>query len=568
MRLPSPQRLGLPPKFAEWRRPQEHAIMALIDSEFRFSGLSMPTGSGKSGVAMGLAQLLPKDDRVLIITSTRHLQGQLGEDFYTTGLRDIQGKSNYVCKAASSGGELVGTTDSHTPEVMVDHAPCFVANAECSLKLGGCGWFDAHRAARSSRIVSTNYAKWIATPNWEEELGKFDWLICDEAGDAEQWLTSALNIELRRGDVESLLHVAWPAGSGVNGIGSTRLSDWTDWARHHKPAADSALKTCEGQLRDALAGSRGAAREVISRLGTLRKLATALGALRSLRGNWVLDDLKAYDRVIGATFDAVWPAPYSPSMLFRGIPRVVLMGATLVEKHLDILGVPRDEREFISYPSTFAVARRPIVYVKLDPPLKLNWKTEQDVSVQRRVAALGDELIAARQDRNGIVHSGSYKRGRYIHQFSEFRDQMMTHVGNSDATRAAVRMFKQLADDPPHQLVSPAVTTGVDFPGCESEWCWIPKLPFEPPDSALMRARCEIDPEYADFRVAEKVSQAVGRIMRAPWDSGESIVTDAAFGYHPWKFRHLYAKSVIDAIRRSDGPPRPPPKLVRPRDPT
>lgn len=559
MKLPSPQRLGLPSKFERWRLTQERAIISLLDSEVRFDGINMPTGSGKSALSIAVAQLLPPDDRVLILTSTKALQDQVAREFEELGLRDVRGKSNYKCVAGSRGGDLADSSaDSH---VTVEHGPCFTSATPCPLTAGGCTYYDATRAARGARIVSTSYAKWISTPDPDETFGKFSWLICDEAGDAEQHLTDALRIELNRVEVESLLHISWPNRSG-NGVGATRIADWREWSMHHRNTADGTLLTAESQLKEAVmtggAGSRQA-RELQGRVAALRKVVTAIRGLRTLRGDWVLDDLRVYDRIIGAQFDPVWPAAYSEGLLFRGIERVVLMGATLVEKHLDILGVPVDRRSFSAYPSLFPVARRPIIFLKLDPPLKMNYASERDEGLRRRVVEVGDALFDARMDRKGLTHTHSYARRDWIVARSRHRDLIVTHAKTSEATREAVERFKRM--DAPARLDSPSISTGWDFPGDTAEWQWIPKLPFENRDTALTKARLAIYPKYLDFRMANTFTQMCGRIVRSMSDAGQTICTDPMLRWHPWANKELYAPYILDALRTTTTLPAPLPKL-------
>lgn len=554
MKLPSPQRLGLPPRFEKWRLTQERAILSLLDSEHRFDGVNASTGSGKTAISVGIAQLLPESDRVLILTSTKALQEQVEREFYEMGLRDVRGKSNYKCVAGSRGGDHA---DSNADTwVGVDHGPCFTAGVQCSLAAGGCSYFDATRAARSARIVSTSYAKWISTPDPDKEFGTFDWLICDEAGDAEQWLTESLRVDLRRGDVESMLHVAWP--SRDPGMGSTRIADWREWAAHNRSVSESALRTAESMMKDAAARGR-ATGEIVGRVAALRKINSALTTLRTMRGDWVLDDLRVYGRTIGVVFDPVWPAPYAESLLWRGIPRVVLMGATLVEKHMDILGVPRAERSFTSYPSMFAIARRPIVFVKFDPALKMSYASEKDESLKRRVSEIGDRLIADRLDRKGLIHTVSYARRDWLVSRSQHRDLIVTHDKSSESTHAAVARFREMP--PPAVLVSPSVSTGWDFPMCDAEWGWVPKLPYENRDTALVQARIAIDPAYPDFRMANTLTQMVGRLMRSPGDSSQMIVTDSQFGWHPWRYKELYSQHILESIRTVTTLPHPLPKL-------
>lgn len=553
VKLPSPQRLGLPSRFANWRLTQERAILSLLDSEHRFDGVNASTGSGKTAISVGVAQLLPESDRVLILTSTKALQEQVEREFYEMGLRDVRGKSNYKCVAGSRGGDHADP--SADTWVGVDHGPCFTAGVQCQLALGGCTYFDATKAARQARIVSTSYAKWISTPDPDKEFGKFDWLVCDEAGDAEQWLTESLRVDLRRSEVESLLHVAWP--SRDPGMGSTRIADWREWAAHNRSVSDAALRSAESMMKDAASRGRTSG-EIVGRVATLRRINSAMTTLRTMRGDWVLDDLRVYGRTIGVVFDPVWPAPYAESLLWRGIPRVVLMGATLVEYGMNMLGVPKTERSFTSYSSMFAVARRPIVFVKFDPPMRMSWEREKDESVKRRVVEIGDQLFDARMDRKGLTHTVSYARRDWIISRSRHRNLIVTHDKSSESTQAAVVRFKAMP--PPARLDSPSIGVGWDFPDSDAEWCWVPKLPFEP-DSALTRARMEIDPKYKDFRVANTLTQYFGRGMRSAGDSFQSIVTDSAFGYHPWRNKELYPQHVLDAIRTVTSLPHPLPKL-------
>lgn len=559
MRLPSPQRLGLPERFANWRLTQERAILALLEAEERFSGVNAPTGSGKTATAIGVAQLLPDDQRVLILTSTKALQSQVEREFYSMGLRDVRGKSNYVCVAASETNGSGESGDSLTNTVSVDHGPCFVLGTPCVLAQGGCTYFDATRAAREARIVSMSYAKWISTSDPDKEFGKFDWLIADEAGDAEQWLTDSLRVDLRRNEVESLLGVSWPSREA--GVGNTTIADWREWARHNKGALDAAVRSCDALVKQAVASGRSASRELVGKSATLRNVAKAFTTLLTMRGDWVLDSLTVYSRPIGVVFDAVWPAPYAESMLWRGIERVVLMGATLVEKHMDILGVPRGDRSFAAYPSLFPIANRPIVFVKCSPPLKMSYTLEKDEAVRARASEIGDQLMRDRADRKGLVHTVSYARRDWLVARSGHRERLITHAKTSEATQAAVERFKAMSQDSGAVLVSPSISTGWDFPGTAAEWCWIPKLPFENRDSALIKARIAIDPKYLDFKMANTLTQMIGRLVRSASDMGEAIISDAQFGWHPWANRELYAKHVLDAIRVSEGVPRPPRRI-------
>ena len=105
------QLLGLP-KFDEGWYPGQEAIwqqmMAWASSDERILGASVPTGFGKSLLAMLLSHF--SGLRTVYLTSTKGLQGQLMADFNRLGMVDIRGQNEYQCIQFNG--------------VQVDGAPC------------------------------------------------------------------------------------------------------------------------------------------------------------------------------------------------------------------------------------------------------------------------------------------------------------------------------------------------------------------------------------------------------------------------------------------------------------
>ena len=146
-----PSDLGLFTVDNTWRQGQLDAITRAVNSPKRFVGQCMPTGWGKS-VCL-IAQALQSGKRTLILTSSKELQKQYTREFSYLNILDVQGKSNYICRAQELGGEFY----DGTPAKRVNEAPCQF-DEECGLKIAGCTYFDKVNQAKYKRLVQTNYA--------------------------------------------------------------------------------------------------------------------------------------------------------------------------------------------------------------------------------------------------------------------------------------------------------------------------------------------------------------------------------------------------------------------------
>lgn len=546
VRLPSPSKYGLPPRFASWRPEQERGLTQIIDADERFVTACMPTGSGKSLVPVALSRML--EQRVLILTATKGLQDQYLRDF-TGYLADIRGKANYACKAMMPGGVMAvadggGDRDTFVP---VEGAPCHFG-VECDLKTNFCSYYgEAVPRAKSAQIVLMNYAKWLSTTDGKE-FGEFDMIVLDEAHSASDLLASHLSVEVEWSDFENLLRTRRPANLHMS------MKEWAGWARNWLPAATTRLAELKTQIKQS--GGR-AKKDQVRELRELTAMEKKLSAVAGMQGEWVVDELTRTNRqgaayTVGVKFDPVWPAPYAEQYLFRRIPKVLLVSATIRPKSLELLGVKKEDSMFFEYPSSFPVVRRPVTHV---PTVRMSFKitTEEEQVWVDRI----DEIIGARLDRKGILHTVSYKRRNTLMQRSRYAHLFISH--DSRTTRDKVLEFKEA--DAPAILISPSVSTGFDFPYDEAEYCVITKVPFPDTRSAVLKARILKDKQYGNYLAAQDLVQMAGRGMRAVDDRFETFVVDDHVNWFIWSSKQLFPKWFLDAYRKVDRVPKPLAKL-------
>ena len=125
------------------------------------------------------------------------------------------------------------------------------------------------------------------------------------------------------------------------------------------------------------------------------------------RGWWSRDSTEAEHD--GYRLQAVWPYTYAEKLLFLGIPKIILISATINMKTLSLLGIKRSECDFYEYGASFDPGRSPVYFL---PTVSLNHKTGPDEF--SLVVGRVDEIISDRLDRKGIIHTTSYQRAQDI----------------------------------------------------------------------------------------------------------------------------------------------------------
>jgi len=511
----SPSDLSLPPKFSQWRPGQYQRIMDMADAPQRFIESAASTGSGKSVDAIALSQIM--GERTVIVTSTKALQKQYTDDFGDCGLTDIRGRVNYECASYSNcaEGRLLGCS----------------ANKD-----GDCPYANDLETFLSSDLGTTNYSYLLSSRIHSDGIGPIGLLVLDECHNAVQELCAALEIHL-----DHKKYAPFYQGTIPHPPLGRALPWWQEWAKSGLPsiaAAVTRFKSGDKKL-----------------LSTADSLHRDLKRIASLPNDWILDESFSKETV----FAPLWPTDRAQDLLFEKAGKILMMSATFVQKTADLLNVPQDDSLLVSAAYPFEKWRSPIYLFGAD---KIDHKTTEAQYMQ--LLGRMDTIISKRLDRKGIIHSVSYDRQQWIMRNSEYAGIMMAPKGHELA--AAIEEFRWCPS--PRILVSPAITTGYDFPGANAEYQFIIKVPFVDQRGPIMKARCEDDDEYGMYLTAQNLVQMCGRLMRGPSDSSETFILDKHIGWLIAKpqagrksYRHLFPKWFLDLIVWPNGQPTPPMKL-------
>jgi len=542
--LLSPQELGLPPKFQNWRPNQQPALNDVLEDcqEYRFLPVTMPTGSGKSPWYIALALFMGW--RTIVLTRTKSLQRQLMDDFGCIGMVDIRGRANYPCRMAP----LFTCEDGL-------HAKCPYAHD------ARCEYNQAKQAALDSSLVVTNYSYWPLINMFGEGLGDFDLIVLDEGAEAPQAVCDVMSVTLTAREVYHMLNKDWPANAANAGI-----STWQEWSRHMVGLAEieyDAIKLHISQARGDVT------EQVVKRCSQWAALVRKLKTVATAKGPWASEEHRG--KTEGYRLEPLWPNEYAESVLYQGIPHVMPISATLRRKTLSLLGMEEGSYMFREYPYIFPEKRAPIYYV---PTAKMSKYMEEvdRISIHYMIK----QLMEPRMDRKGVILVPSYELAEEVIDRAGYKHCMFMHERSSSSVDAAIQRLRDSVA--PACLVTPAMWGGYDLAYQLAEYCIIPKVPFvQIKGSKIMDARCNKkkggDPDYADYLMAQDLQQGPGRIMRAPDDQGETMILDTnmdwvwpamkmtqftswfRFLYKPWTVR------VNGVMQRREKLPAPPPRL-------
>lgn len=480
----TPQDLGLPPKFASLRTGQRSGLEWFDRSLAPVLAACMPTGFGKTAWAVGCARLSGVKSVYLVVTKA--LQKQVLDDFESCGMVDIRGRANYDCPN-------YGNCEEGYKE-------------DCALsKTTSCPYVGQVEAAKNSDLLVTNYAYWLYARKYNARALEWDerpveLLICDEAHNLEQQLSGFASVKIYAAEFGREWSGAFdqsgqmqPIIGGAYGEEAAVAKGWFAFARFKMAKFEDRYDLTDDE------------KDLLDRLKRILRMTP----------NWVWQ----FDERGHVTFEPVRVTAYAKA-LFSGVPRVLLMSASLNRFVCDLV-LPSDMAyEYRSWPSVFPTANAPVYHI---PTRKLSWKSTDDD--YKAILQATDAIVDSRQDRKGIVHTVSYARTRRALQHSR---NVGRFIWNERSIELAGCLDRFRAAGPGAVLITPSVEEGFDFPLEQCEYQILLKFPFPNETQRVIKERCTQIPGYRLNYAAQKVMQIRGRPIRSEEDRSELFILDNA----------------------------------------
>jgi len=536
----TPPMLSLPDAFPEFREVQREAVEWTVGEldKVRVAGVCLPTGAGKSLYAMALARVMGD---TAVLTGTKGLQTQYISDFEQSGLIQIKGKDNYKCAGVPSGTGAGWTS-------------CKYGELEGCKLVGdlGCTYESARYEGRNASILLTNYAYWVRANKFGQHVVRlaekdpktgeavivnpFQLLICDEGHHGMEHLASALRI----GIGEQQVGLAGLDKGELDRGREWGIGEWRAWAGRNAKAVESTYREATVKLKK----GKGEGKVEGDKLGLVRekvraldRLVEALDAMQQMEdGDWVVESRGSKEGKLW-TFDCVWPAKWAERYLWAGVPKVVVMSATLHPISLNLLGVRKEDRAYRAWGQVFPAKNTPVMHVQT---VQMNRHVKPDGLkkwVERADEIIWDRMVQG--NRKGIFHTVSYDRQRFFMEQSkvvkERPELFYANTADGESGRAQDVYEHYLRAKRGVALVSPSFGTGWNFPGDACRWQIIGKVPFPDSRGKVMKARVEREPRYLNNCAMLELRQAVGRGTRSEEDWCEVLVIDDSIGWFMWR---------------------------------
>jgi len=340
---------------------------------------------------------------------------------------------------------------------------------------------------------------------------------------AFEWLSRALDFYITEKESREI-GVRWnpSPGDDIEGWASqTRIGELSRAAKGRYEQLKAQMATTRvPSTRLKLSHSIKHIESLIDRIDKLARLSPS---------NWVCtrEDGTDYGRLW--RFECIWPGQYR-EMLFRYIPRVILLSATLRPKTLQLLGIPKSDVDFREWPRQFPAANGPVLWIPT-ARVKHDMKEEKQNAWLARIR----EILEWGSDRKGLVHTVSYRRAREIADYLErtgFGGRLVLNgAADPDSATGREAYDSFVRSGVGTSLISPSFSTGWDFPGRRAEFQIISKIAFPDTRSKVMQARVEKDPSYPNYLAAQELVQGCGRVVRSETDRGMTFLIDDNYSW-------------------------------------
>lgn len=487
----NPASVGLP--FDRFRPGQESAIKAIVQSNKRVFFYQAPVGSGKSAVALAVANILGRPG--VVLTTDLQLQAQYARDY---GLPNMEGRRNFPCILS--------------PPRKADTGICTIG-LPCVHKHGGCPYYDQRKDALGQPIYVTSYAMQIALGR-VDELGslKRELIIADEAHRLENILVDQFTIEFR-------FDTARSAGAEIGREDMSSSVALKAWCLGNRDRVAAVVKATYGLA--------------VIEYGTLLQSMEGLIAAHNLE-NWVV--LSGPHSVMLKPLDI---APFLKHVIPAGVFSVLMSGTLLnAQYQASLLRLKDDEWEWREDPMRFPHGRRPI---HLLSAVRVAAKRPESYD---EVVRLADRHLERHQDEKGLIHTGNYALANRMRKISKHQAGLIFYT--TQTRREAIHRFSLAR--PPAYLVGPSLTEGLDLPYEHVTQQLMLKLPMPNLLDPWIAARMRRDPKWVGFQTASTVVQAYGRGVRAEDDWAEFWVLDANIKWHMQKYKEYYPSWFRQAI--------------------
>lgn len=511
------------------------SIVNCINTGLKFVIAELPTGSGKSPIAVTLANLAGSLDNgggAYYITTTKILQDQIESDF-DDSVVTLKGRSNYPCIAYDTFkdqiAKRIGLTlcqqDAKTnPNCNEGYCKKRLGSSLCRtcvpspnqqaenplpqhLLYSHCPYYEKYYRAVNSNIASMNFDNFILHLNYGKNFTKRRILIIDESHNVEEKLLNFLETTI------SSQHL------------SNRIPQIEDpmelisWLRKH-----GAIEILQEKLLTARESND--LKEIQNYENLLMRYANFMREVYENPDDWILE----YESADGE--DVIHAKPIfiksaARKLLFDHADIVVFLSATILNANIfaNNLGIKKEEFSAFRIGSNFPVKNRPII---LDYAGKFTGGMAKQKEWIKPLTRKVEEIARRFPNERGIIHTHSFgiQKGILENVAGDVRKRLLEQHGYKTKTE----MLERHANTPGSIIIAPAMHEGIDLKDDLSRFQILCKVPYANYfENKQLAARMQLDKDYYEYITIMKIIQSVGRSVRSAEDWAYTFIIDQQF---------------------------------------
>jgi ATP-dependent DNA helicase DinG len=497
-----------------------------IQDNKKFIIANMPVGTGKSYFGIMAAHWYNynvKEIKIDVLTNSKLLQDQYNESF--PEMKVIKGKDNYHC-------------DTYNTSCARGADLCKATGNNCT----NCPYTEAKHIWEIAKTGLCNYHVYFALGNASDRAANF--LIIDECHQFEKTVCSLKTVFLNRFILEGLGLSPKESEELCNDALHDIPSNTINWIKK----VQNYLSSEKNKVLNFLKKSTNKLK--LKQLGDISNLLTVLNdvlsSLEVSNNNWITETKTTDKGDIQILIKPIWGTPFLKE-IWENYDAVICMSGTIVNPDLFAaqMGFELDKCYYFEQDSPFPVESRPIKIIDVGA---MNYNNKHQIFEKQKVYL--EKIIKKHKSEKGIIHTTTYELANKVMECFKGNSRIRTHKSASDKDEVLLEHYNS---KDPLVIVSPSMTTGVDFKDDLSRFQIILKVPYPFLGDSWIIARKDTQPSWYASEAASEIVQAYGRSIRSETDWANTYILDSALVGLINKNPNIFPKYFLNAIEVLQG---------------